>query len=343
MTKYTLDDFNFELPEELIAVHPGQVRDASRMMVVDRSSGTVSHHNFSSLPDFFEPDDILVMNNTRVIKARLFFKRASGGNVEFVLNSRLDTLKWTAITNRSRVLKPGEILYSQKNSSVIITITGRADDIFEIETSEEFTESLLDEIGDIPLPPYMKRSPVENDSIRYQTIYASIPGAAAAPTAGLHFTDEVMRQLEIKGIKNTYITLHTGWGTFSPVRETDIAKHKMHKETYTIYESAADEINRTRKNGGRVAAVGTTSLRAMESAMHEGIIKCGTSDTDIFIYPPYQFKSVDAMLTNFHTPGSTLLMLVSAFGGYDLIRKAYMEAVDRKYRFFSYGDAMLIL
>jgi S-adenosylmethionine:tRNA ribosyltransferase-isomerase len=283
------------------------------------------------------------MNNTRVIKARLFFKRASGGNVEFVLNSRLDTLKWTAITNRSRVLKPGEILYSQKNSSVIITITGRADDIFEIETSEEFTESLLDEIGDIPLPPYMKRSPVENDSIRYQTIYASIPGAAAAPTAGLHFTDEVMRQLEIKGIKNTYITLHTGWGTFSPVRETDIAKHKMHKETYTIYESAADEINRTRKNGGRVAAVGTTSLRAMESAMHEGIIKCGTSDTDIFIYPPYQFKSVDAMLTNFHTPGSTLLMLVSAFGGYDLIRKAYMEAVDRKYRFFSYGDAMLIL
>jgi len=341
--KYNLSDFDFNLPDDLIAQKPTLKRDESRLFVVNRKNDSFIHEKFHNIIDYINEDDVLVFNNARVIPARMFFKRESGGLVEVVLARRLGELNWLVITNRTKKLKNGEVLTSVVDDSSKFKVLGRDDEYLKIETLIEFTDELLDEIGKMPLPPYIKREATEFDKERYQTVYASESGAVAAPTAGLHFTGELLDSLKIKGIGIEFLTLYVSWGTFQPVRDNDLSMHKMHTESYFLSESAADNINRARKEGRRIIAVGTTSLRVLESTYCDGRNIPGFGETDIFIYPPNKIKSIDCLITNFHTPYSTLLMLVSAFAGYDKIMSAYKEAVNMKYRFFSYGDAMLIV
>jgi S-adenosylmethionine:tRNA ribosyltransferase-isomerase len=340
---YTLSDFNFDLPEELIAQYPSENRSGSRLFVLDRSKKEYEHRHFYDIGDYLKSGDMLVLNNTRVIPARMYFTRESGAVVEFVLARRLSGMRWLAISNRTKKLKNGEVLCSVSKPDAAIRIIGRLDEFLEIETETEFTDSLLKDIGEIPLPPYIKRVASASDIERYQTVYAKEGSAAAAPTAGLHFTDELISVLKSKGVQFAEVTLNVSWGTFQPVRSENIQEHKMHSEHYELDEQTAEAINCNRKNGGRIIAVGTTSLRVLETSFRDGKNIPGIGDTDIFIYPPYKIKSIDAMITNFHTPGSTLLMLVSAFAGYEKIIDAYKTAVEQKYRFFSYGDSMLML
>ena len=339
---YTLHDFEFDLPEELVAQEPAGERGASRLFVLDRAAGTYTHSMFSDLPSFLEKGDLLVFNDSRVIPARIYCTRESGGAVEFVLARRLDTMRWYAISNRTARLKAGESLACIGDPSVMLRILGRSGEYLEIESSVELAQDVLERVGNIPLPPYIRREPSEEDKARYQTVYASKPGAVAAPTAGLHFTEEILGRIKAKGVEAAFVTLEVSWGTFQPVRVDNIEEHTMHSERYEISEETAGAVNRARREGRRIIAVGTTSLRVLESSFDGEKNTAGRNETAIFIRPGVRVRSVSAMITNFHTPKSTLLMLVSAFAGYDTIMAAYKEAVRLRYRFFSYGDSMFI-
>ncbi len=342
-------DFHFDLPEELIAKAPKEDRASSRLMQLNGNSGDIDHHIFADIVNLVEPGDLLIFNNTRVIPARLFGQKESGGKVEILVERLLDEHSVLAHVRANKSPKPGNVLVLE--GEVRAEMVARHDDLFELKfLGNETVLSALERKGHMPLPPYIDRPDTEEDKERYQTVYNEKPGAVAAPTAGLHFTDALLQQLKDKGVQTEFVTLHVGAGTFQSVRVDNVEEHKMHSEYAEVPQSVVDAIVATKKAGNRVIAVGTTSVRSVESAAWKsGIgrseiaeLKPFTGETDIFIYPGFEFKVIDAMVTNFHLPESTLIMLVSAFAGQDNILKAYNEAVAEKYRFFSYGDAMLL-
>ncbi len=335
-------DFFYDLPENLIAQTPIEPRNASRLMVLNRNDGRVEHTVFSSLFDYLKKGDTLILNNTRVLPARIYgIKEDTGARVEFLLLKNLGNDMWESLAGPGRRAKPGtSFRFSEKLSCDVLESTPEGNRIIRFNCDGEFY-SLLDEVGQMPLPHYITEE-LKNKE-RYQTVYSKELGSAAAPTAGLHFTDEMLATLKEKGINIGYVTLHVGLGTFRPVKADDIKDHKMHTEHYLLPAETAELINRTKAEGGRVICVGTTSCRTVESAATtHGCIKACDGDTDIFIYPGYEFKCMDALITNFHLPESTLIMLVSAFAGYENTMNAYKTAVEEKYRFFSFGDAMFI-
>jgi len=340
---YRLSDFEFNLPEELIAQFPEERRDRSRLLVLHRDGGRIEHRRFDELPDYLCAGDLMVLNDARVLPARVIFRRESGGAVEFILTRRLEDRRWRAICNRTKRMRVGETLHAWKDPGVRVRIAGKDGDGIELLAERALDDELLDRIGSLPLPPYIRRNPTALDDERYQTIYASRPGAVASPTAGLHFTDELFRRIELAGVGRAFLSLFVSWGTFQPVREEDLSLHHMHAELYELSEATAVRINKARAAGARILAVGTTSLRVLEATFRDGANVPGSGETDIFIYPPRAIKSADALLTNFHTPRSTLLMLACSFAGYEAVMRAYRTAVAERYRFFSYGDAMLIL
>ena len=334
-----LSDFDYHLPEELIAQHPPAERGQSRLLVV--GEGRFEDCRFPSLPDFLLPGDLLVFNDTRVIKARLFGYKETGGKVEVLVERVLNDHEVHAFVRASK--SPGAGTRLTLADRWPATVLGRDDDVFHLHfDTEETVWQVLEESGRLPLPPYIVHNPTEDDDNRYQTVYAKVQGAVAAPTAGLHFTDTLLAQLSAQGIGQAFVTLHVGAGTFQPVRVENLAEHRMHTERFEVPQATIDAIAATRARGGRVTAVGTTSLRALESAARSGELSTGWQETDLFITPGYRFRVVDLLVTNFHLPKSTLLMLVSAFAGYPVMRAAYDHAVQEKYRFFSYGDAMLL-
>ncbi|MES2013200.1 MAG: tRNA preQ1(34) S-adenosylmethionine ribosyltransferase-isomerase QueA [Pseudomonadota bacterium] len=335
------EDFDFYLPSQLIAQHPTSDRSASRMLHVDGMSGELSDEAFSNLPDFLQSGDLLIFNDTRVIKARLFGNKHSGGAVEVLIERVIDQHTAYAHVRASRAPKIGSQL--KLSNAFDVEVTARHDDLFELRFLSNISVlDLLEQHGALPLPPYITHTATSDDEERYQTVFSKHLGAVAAPTAGLHFTDAILEQIKQKGINIAYVTLHVGAGTFQPVRVDNIHEHKMHSELYNVPQSTIDLIAKTKMLGGKVTAIGTTAMRALESAAQQGELKAGNSETSIFITPGYQFKVVDRLFTNFHLPKSTLLMLVSAFGGVNNIKNAYAHAVSKEYRFFSYGDAMLI-
>lgn len=341
------DLFNYDLPQELIAQHPPVRRELARMMVLHRETGTIEHRSITDIVNYLRAPDVLVLNNTKVIPARVFgHKAASGGKVELLLLEETSPGNWDVLMKTSRRPKIGEqlILCSGKASAIMLADGEQGEALLHIESERPLME-VLDEEGVPPLPPYIARKEqtreqIETDKQRYQTVYASAPGAVAAPTAGLHFTPELLDQLAQNGISQAELTLHVGLGTFRPVSAEIITDHEMHHERYAISSAAAETINNARQAGGRIVAVGSTSVRTLESVQP---IRATEDSTNIFIYPPYAFKNVDIILTNFHLPKSTLLMMMSAFAGRELMLEAYRTAVQEKYRFFSYGDCMLIL
>ncbi len=337
-------DFYFELPEELIAQDPLEERTSSRLLVLDRRSGAVSHHVFREIADFLRPGDCLVLNNTKVIPARLLGEReGTGAHVELLLLKRKSGDVWETLARPGKKCRPGTKLSFEDGllKAEILETVEEGNRLVRF-TYEGIFEEVLDRLGEMPLPPYITRK--LQDKNRYQTVYANHEGSAAAPTAGLHFTEALLGQLEAKGVKLAYVTLHVGLGTFRPVKEENVLEHHMHSEHYQISRETADLINRTKAEGSRIVCVGTTSCRTIESAAdEEGIVHPGSGDTDIFIYPGYRFKALDALITNFHLPESTLIMLVSALAGREHVLAAYEEAVRERYRFFSFGDAMLVL
>ncbi len=334
-------DFDFYLPSYLIAQHPAQERSASRMLCLDGNTGNLADKMFLDFPDQCHENDLLIFNDTRVIKARLFGHKHTGGNVEVLIERVIGPQIAYAHVRASRSPKIGSRM--RLSDAFDVEVTARHDDLFELHFQSDISVfDLLEEHGALPLPPYITHAATDEDEERYQTVFAKNLGAVAAPTAGLHFTEQILEQLCQKGVNIAYVTLHVGAGTFQPVRVDNIAEHKMHSELFSIPQSTVDMIQQTRERGGRVTAIGTTAMRALESAARHGEIKAGDGDTDIFITPGYTFKVVDRLFTNFHLPKSTLLMLVSAFAGIDNIKKAYAHAVAKEYRFFSYGDAMLI-
>jgi S-adenosylmethionine:tRNA ribosyltransferase-isomerase len=336
-------DFFYELPQELIAQEPLAERSSSRLLVLDRNSGSMEHRVFRELTEFLQKGDCLVLNNTRVIPARLLGKRIdTGGKIEFVLLKNIEGDIWEVLLKPGKRAKPGTRFVFGENElrAEIIEVVEGGNRRVRFEYEGIFQE-VLDQVGLMPLPPYITRK--LEDSERYQTVYSKYRGSAAAPTAGLHFTPELLDEISRKGINLAYLTLHVGLGTFRPVKVEDVEKHVMHSEYYVLNAAAAETINNTRANGGRIIAVGTTSCRVLETVSTvEGHIEPAEGWTDIFIYPGYRFKIIDALVTNFHLPESTLIMLVSAFAGKDHIMQAYHTAVDMKYRFFSFGDAMFI-
>ncbi|GGC04255.1 S-adenosylmethionine:tRNA ribosyltransferase-isomerase [Marinobacterium zhoushanense] len=334
-------DFYFELPDELIARYPLEQRSASRLLCVDGNSGELRHRVFSDILDLLEPGDLLVFNDTRVIPARLFGQKESGGKIELLIERVTGEHEALAHVRSSRSPKPGARLLLEGGLQAVVT--GRRENLFELhfEIDGHLVEA-LEQHGHMPLPPYMKREDQSSDRERYQTVYNRKPGAVAAPTAGLHFDQPLLEELAAKGVETAFVTLHVGAGTFQPVKVERIQDHHMHAEYIEVPEAVCDAVKATRARGNRVVAVGTTSVRCLESASRHGEIAPMYGDTDIFIYPGYRFRSVDALITNFHLPESTLLMLVSAFAGYDHMMNAYREAVAERYRFFSYGDAMFL-
>ena len=334
-------DFDFELPDELIAQFPAARRSDSRLLCLDGNDGAIADRMFRDLPDLLAPGDLLVFNDTRVIKARLNGVKESGGKVEVLVERVLDEHRALAHVRASHAPKPGGRLMLA--GAVEAEVLARRDDLFELRFDGDIPlTDLLERHGRLPLPPYITHAPGGDDEERYQTVYARNPGAVAAPTAGLHFDGDIMQALAARGVERAFVTLHVGAGTFQPVRVENVAEHKMHSEWYDIPQATVDAIHATRQRGGKVIAVGTTAMRALESAAQAGALAAGGGDTDIFITPGYRFRVVDRLLTNFHLPRTTLLMLVSAFGGTEHIREAYRHAVAQRYRFFSYGDAMLI-
>lgn len=334
-------DFHFELPEELIASFPLAQRTASRLLCLDGNSGELAHRHFSDVLELLTSDDLVVFNNTRVIPARLFGEKASGGKVEVLVERVLDQHRVLAHVRSSRSPKPGTVLILEGAAQA--TMLARHENLFELEFAGETTVlDLLEQHGHMPLPPYMKREDQLEDRERYQTVYNSQPGAVAAPTAGLHFDEALLAKLDEKGIQKAFVTLHVGAGTFQPVKVERIEDHIMHAEYIEVDESVCEAVKATRARGGRVVAVGTTSVRSLESASQHGEIQPFFGDSSIFITPGYEFRSVDILITNFHLSESTLLMLVSAFAGYAHTMQAYAVAVKERYRFFSYGDAMCI-
>ena len=338
-----LEEFDYNLPEELIAQVPIAKRDESRLMVLHRNSKRIEHKTFKDIIDYLKPGDCLVRNNTKVIPARLYGKKETGANVEFVLLNQIEGDIWESIVRPGNKLKPGTKVEFGDGllKATILDIMDGGTRKVEFEYEGIFNE-ILDKIGLMPLPPYIHESLKEKD--RYQTVYAKYNGSAAAPTAGLHFTPELLKRIEEKGIKIANVTLHVGIGTFRPVKEENIEEHKMHTEHFYIKQEDVEKINETKKAGGRVIAVGTTSCRVLETIASEetGLVEATEGDTGIYIYPGYKFKCIDGLITNFHLPKSTLLMLVSALAGREFVLDAYNEAVKEKYRFFSFGDAMLI-
>ena len=335
-----LSDFDFHLPEELIAQYPPPQRGGSRLLAALPDT-PLQDGVFADITDYIAAGDLLIFNNTKVIKARLFGSKESGGRIEALIERVLDEHTALAHIRASKPPKPGTRLLF--DGGIEAVMQERAQELFQIRfTGSLNVYQLLEEHGHLPLPPYIRREAGADDEARYQTVYAKHQGAVAAPTAGLHFTDEILRKLRDKGVRFAEITLHVGAGTFQPVRGDDIAGHKMHSELYEVPQSVVDAVARTRERGGRVWAVGTTSVRALESAARSGSLKAGEGDTDIFITPGYRFRVADRLITNFHLPKSTLLMLVSAFAGSNRIREIYRHAVEQRYRFFSYGDAMLL-
>ena len=334
-------DFNYPLPEALIAQKPLAERDASRLLCMDRDTGRIIDRQFTDFIDLIDERDLLVFNDTKVIPARLFGKKQSGGKVEILIERILDEHHAIAHARSSKTSKPGTLI--ELESGYCCEVLGRADDLFQLEFKGDHSLlTILEQIGHIPLPPYITREDDASDLTRYQTVFAREAGAVAAPTAGLHFDQAMMDKLKAKGVQTAFVTLHVGSGTFQPVRVEDLSEHLMHKEYFAVLSETVAAVHQARARGGRVIAIGTTAVRALESASKSGQLEAGFGDTELFITPGYQFKSVDAMLTNFHLPESTLLMLVSAFAGYDHIRNAYSHAIDQSYRFFSYGDAMFL-
>lgn len=337
-------DFYYDLPEELIAQTPLEPRDISRLMVLHKKTGEIEHRHFYDILDYLNEGDCLIMNDSRVLPARIYgVKDETNANVEFLLLNCIEGKKWEALAKPGKRAKIGTS-FSFGDGLMhckVIDILDDGNRILEFECEGNFYEN-LDKLGQMPLPPYIHEK--LKDKERYQTVYSREIGSAAAPTAGLHFTKELMKKAQEKGVKIGFVTLHVGLGTFRPVKVDDVTKHKMHSEHYDMSEETANLINETHKNGGRVFCVGTTSCRTVESvAKREGEIKASDGMTDIFIYPGFEFKAMDCLITNFHLPESTLIMLVSAFAGYDNIMNAYNTAVAEKYRFFSFGDAMLIV
>jgi S-adenosylmethionine:tRNA ribosyltransferase-isomerase len=334
-------DFYYDLPAELIAQHPCESRTGSRLLYINSHNGQFEDRHFIDFPSLLRPGDLLVFNNTRVIPARLFGQKSSGGKIEILVERVLDQHHILAQLRSNRAPKPKTVLYLENEVKVIVL--RRVEGFFELYFDDaRSVYDILQSIGHIPLPPYIKRSDISIDSERYQTIYAEEPGAVAAPTAGLHFDQPMLEHIEALGIETAFITLHVGAGTFASVRVNDIRQHTMHAEYLQVSATVCEQIQATRARGGRVIAVGTTAVRALEAASTQGIIQPYEGETRLFITPGYRFISVDALLTNFHLPESTLLMLVCAFAGQSLILSAYEHAVAQQYRFFSYGDAMFV-
>ena len=350
---YSIEDYDYNLPEELIAQKPVAARDQSRLLTLDRQSGKLSHHVFSELDTLLQASDVLVVNDTRVVPGRLVGKKETGGRIEILIlnyasgiQSPASSKQFECLIKASKPTRVGSRLFFSEHVQAIVT--ERIDEYIhclKFSYKGEFAD-IIEKIGKTPLPPYIKRDgcqPPEADRSTYQTIYASRSGAIAAPTAGFHFTNELMRRLKVKGIRVAKITLHVGYGTFLPVRVNDIRKHRMHSEWFDIPKETASMVSEAKKDGRRVVAVGTTAVRTLEYAADEsGDIRSKRGDCDLYIYPGYRFRVVDALITNFHLPKSTLLMLVSAFTDRDKILKAYETAIQERYRFYSYGDAMLI-
>jgi S-adenosylmethionine:tRNA ribosyltransferase-isomerase len=334
-------DFKYHLPSELIAQKPLPKRSASRLLQLNKQTGSITDARFTEFIDMLQPQDLLVFNDTKVIPARLFASKVTGGKVEILIERIENQHQALAHVRASKSPKADSLLLLQDGT--VCRVLGREHDLFRLhfETDKDVL-SVLTEIGHMPLPPYIDRQDDQEDLDRYQTVFAKQAGAVAAPTAGLHFDDEIMQQMEQKGIPRTFITLHVGSGTFQPVRVDDLAQHVMHSEYFQVSEACVEAVRNTKANGGRVVAIGTTAVRALESASQLGKLQSGCGDTQLFITPGYNFRTVDAMLTNFHLPESTLLMLISAFAGYDSIMNAYQHAIEQRYRFFSYGDAMAI-
>ncbi|TFW26264.1 tRNA preQ1(34) S-adenosylmethionine ribosyltransferase-isomerase QueA [Massilia arenosa] len=334
---YTLSDFDFNLPPERIAQFPLPDRAASRLLHLD--GATIVDRSFADIVDLLQPGDVLVMNNTRVLKARFFGVKETGGQVEVLVERVLDPRTVLAQVRASKSPKPGNRI---KLADAFWVAAGeRAGEFFTLHFEGDVFE-LIEAHGKLPLPPYIEHAADQVDEERYQTVYSKEPGAVAAPTAGLHFTEEILRKLKEKGVLTAEVTLHVGAGTFQPVRVEDLTQHQMHTEWYTIPQESVDLVRAAKANGKQVVAVGTTSLRALESGSQSGELQAGSADTALFITPGYQFRTVTRLITNFHLPKSTLLMLVSAFAGYADIKKAYAHAIANEYRFFSYGDAMLL-
>ena len=334
-------DFYFDLPQELIAQDPLEDRSSSRLLVLDKKTGKTQHRIFKDIVEYLRPGDCLVINDTKVIPARLFgVKKDTGAKIEVLLLKRRENDIWETLVKPGKKAKPGTVIDFGDGilTGTVIETVDDGNRLIQF-SYEGIFEEILDRLGQMPLPPYITHQ--LKDKNRYQTVYAVHEGSAAAPTAGLHFTKELLKQIEDMGVKIAHVTLHVGLGTFRPVKVDDVSKHHMHTEFYQVSKEAADTINNTKKNGGRIICVGTTSCRTIESASDKnGIVMAGEGDTDIFIYPGYRFRVLDGLITNFHLPESTLLMLVSALTGRDNIMSAYKEAVDMKYRFFSFGDAM---
>jgi len=337
-----VSDFDYVLPLELIAQKPSPARDESRLLVLDRSTGSIQHKIFKDLPYYLTPADLLVLNDTQVIPARIHGKKKTGGKIEALLLSRITDNAWEALVNPARGAGVGvEMEFGGgRLKGKIVDRTEAGTRIVNFDYKGNFW-NLLAEVGETPLPPYIKEELKESD--RYQTVYARKRGASAAPTAGLHFTDELIEQIKARGVKVCSITLHTGLATFRPVKEEFVEDHTMYREYYEISKETAKQINDVKASGGRIVAVGTTTVRALESACSSRGVRAGEEQTDLFIYPGYKFRAVDSIITNFHFPKSTLLMLVSAFANREQIFRAYEEAIKQKYRFYSFGDAMLII
>lgn len=333
-------DFDYELPQELIAQHPMEPRDHSRLLVVDKHTGEIQHKHFYDLVDYLRPGDVLVFNDTRVIPARLHGTKDTGAHVEVFLLTRRDATDWEVLVRPGKKLQVGaKINFSDELSCEIIEHTDFGGRVVRFKYEGIF-EEILDRLGETPLPPYIT-APLE-DKERYQTVYNRERGSAAAPTAGLHFTKELLAKIKELGCEEVFVTLHVGLGTFRPVSEANIEDHKMHKEFYTVSQEAADAINKAKAEGRRIIAVGTTAVRTLESAGADGTLRAGGNWTNIFIYPGYKFRFVDELVTNFHLPQSTLLMLVSTLATRDIMLATYKKAVEERYRFFSFGDAMFI-
>jgi S-adenosylmethionine:tRNA ribosyltransferase-isomerase len=337
-------DFHYDLPTELIAQQPLSERSASRLLCLDRHAGTLADHAFRELPELLNAGDLLVFNDTRVIPARVFGRKETGGRVEVLVERLLSDTRCIAQLRASKSPAPGSGLVLEGGSR--LRVTGRQEEFFELELEAEGASETLDRVmsahGHMPLPPYIQRPDTEADRDRYQTVYARRPGAVAAPTAGLHFDGELLAVLARRGVESARVTLHVGAGTFQPVRVENIEEHRMHAEYLEVSEAACAAVAAARARGGRVIAVGTTAVRSLETAARRGSPEPFSGDSRLFIYPGYRFRAVDGMVTNFHLPESTLLMLVSAFAGRERVLAAYRHAVRQKYRFFSYGDAMLV-
>lgn len=335
-------DFWYDLPEELIAQTPLQKRDASRLLVLDKQTGQIEHRHFYDIVDYLEPGDCLVMNDSRVLPARLLGHRPTGGAVEVLLLRDLGDKKWECLCKPGRKMQEGQqvVFGDGELTATVAQVMADGNRVVEFHYEGIFLE-VLERLGKMPLPPYIKEE--LQDQERYQTVYSREVGSAAAPTAGLHFTEELLEKIREKGVREAFVTLHVGLGTFRPVKTEEVTDHHMHSELCMMTRETADTLNETRKSGGRIICVGTTSCRTLESLVGEdGLFAAGSRWTDIFIYPGYQFKAMDALITNFHLPESTLVMLVSAFAGREKVLRAYEEAVKERYRFFSFGDAMFL-